>query len=408
MKNENAQKNKIAILQLLCMFLSKLGIEAAVTHIKNEYKGLLNSKGEFRALGIKAKTLVLTENALKGKPTGKWYRMAAQQIGELVGMTFYTLSGNSGFNASNETAVSKGILRHFGILKPDDPLAFANRDSDNNVVIGEEGFILALDGLFTTAEADQFATGNNNTADDEFATANVTAVTAITVADSVSDFDPLSAEARSLYPLVGLVMSFFEMIKTCGSKIGIVLNYKHKSTLDGKVRNWRPSENAKVAIANGADSYRNDRGTLKEVRCISSYADKAGIDLSTFGYDLACEIVLKSFHYNYKNINKVFYHMAEKFMRVTLDENGDSDKGVKAAMGFVACGMRMILDAVNNGAPIDDIGVGFVRYLDEDIIDSVLEAYSNGQGFYDPLGQVTSDNNGRGLVINESFDNPLE
>ena len=47
----------------------------------------------------------------------------------------------------------------------------------------------------------------------------------------------------------------------------------------------------------------------------------------------------------------------------------------------------MVVNAVENGAPRNEIGVGFVKYLDEDAIQGVLDALTTGD-FFERLGKI--------------------
>lgn len=406
-KNEN-DKIRTALLQMLVMMFTAIGgehMKSAIVAIKTSVEDLL-VKGELRALTANKKDalLELSDKPHTGKITAYWYKLMANTIGLYYGVAFYESpkGGRSGFNDSNSKAVSIAILQHMGIIDEDLNWCFRN-EAGNLCRTGD--FMDVLADLFVSADVEVFADDLGvavaSVEADEFA--EFAEVVTVKASDSVIEFNALGQEARDAYPLTGLIMSFFEMLKTCGSVTGTVLNWAYRATKDGKIRSFRPSDGAKAAIKAGKDTYRNGSGTLKELTCMSSFTDTdkdnntVPIHLSLFNYTLAAEVVLKSLGFNYNNVKNVFYHMKDEFF------GGD----INAALNFTASGMRLILNAVDNGAPSNEVGVGFTTYLSDDDIFAIIDANTEDGEFYERLA-LSSGGGSRGRVaIDPTFDNPL-
>jgi len=402
MMDNNERQIKTGILAMLVAMLIGSGNEGGAKWLRacKEHVSLTDSTGEFRATRIIKKMICLSDkpdggHLANGKLSGKYYRYMADMIGELEGKVFYTLSGTSGFNASNIKSVSIAILSHYGITNTNGKLILS--DGKGNSLLGDLVLLTKLDSLFRvvketeqtfSSEVTTFSGLSNDEDDDEedeFTNAN------IKVMDEVVDYDPLTPEGRALYPLEGLVMSFFALIKVCGSATGTVLNYAFINSKAGNPKIWRPS--AIDAIAKGDKTYHNKKGTLKEIKCITDYVDEGtAVHNSVFPYALSVEILLKCLHFNLNKVKDPFYHMANTFCAHSIDAKGNSDKGVRMAMRLTAAMLRMVVNAVENGAPKNEIGVGFVKYLDEDTIQAVLDELTTGD-FFERLGKISGGNN---------------
>jgi hypothetical protein len=401
MKMDDNNKRTAAIMQMYVMMCLAIGGEAmtaAIAAMKKKGEALLNSAGNFRVLSIKGNYLILNDKADQSvKLTHKWYRYMANTIGLHLGEVFYTLSGNSGFNASNSKAASIAIFQHLGLI--DEKLSWCF------TTVG--GGTSRLGNIFEDL-AGAFGTDIEEVFDEEISITTTTVnefedFEEVVVSDSVNSFNVLGAEARVLYPMITLLISFFEAIKTCGSAVGTVLNYGHITAANGQVRNWRPSEGALLAIKNNAKTYKNGKGQLKELKCITTYVkDGETFANSLFGYTLAAPVILRCLGFNTKGVKKVYYDMLENFC----------GKDNRNGLSIVAGGMRLILNAIENGAPANQVGVGFVRYLDDEDINKLIDAYTKADElgnhpFYDRLAAVGSGGDG-GPSIAEGWDQPLQ
>ena len=394
MSNKNEHKITGAIMQLCVMLLTAVGTNncmKAVASIKKKHKALLTD-GDFNFLSMNAGAKVLDLIASDKKQTPTWMRYLANMLSKVVGKTFYTLTGSGGFNKSHEKNTAVAILKHFNALIDDNGNYGFNLPQFQALTALDGDFANAVRQALTPADTDEEVEDEvdfDDEDDDEFSEFEEVAVS-----DNVTSFDVLSAEARVSYPLAGLLMSFFEMIKTCGSATGTILNFKHITNALGKIKSWRPS--AKDAIANGDNTYRNGKGQLKEIKCITSYVDDGTpFHLSTFGYGLATEIVLKCLNFNFNNKKAIFYDMKDTYM----------GKDIKKALGFVTGGLRLIMNAVDNGAPKSEIGVGFSQYIDAKDIYALVDAYTTNGDFYGTYANRGSVRDT--VVIDESFDDVL-
>lgn len=392
MDNKNEQNMKGAILQICVMLLNAIGTKncmAAVKHLESKY-----SSYTFNYLSMNKADKVLDMVTTTDKYTMTWMRYLANMISKIVGVTFYTIKEgtNGGFNKSLHKSTAIAILKHFGCITTNDkgdPIF--NKSDLTKMLDSNDDFYQSLVQALTSVEVAEEVTEEAwDDEEDEFADFEEVAVS-----DKVVAFDALSAGAKADYPLATLLMSFFELIKTCGSATGTILNFKHVSNALGNVKYWRP--NAKDAIANGKDTYRNKKGQLREIKCVTSYVDDGDkFHLSVFGYSIATEMVLKSLNFNYNNKKNIFYDMKDAFM------GGDTKK----ALGFIASGLRLIMNAVNNGAPSSAIGVGFSQYLDAKDIYAIVDAYTTDGEFYDNYS-IKGSTSRSAEVIDESFDDVL-
>lgn len=401
-KQDEDNKTRTALLQMLVMMFTAIGGEQmtnAVNSLTNGVSHLLTGNA-FEALSKgKDNTLTIEGTPHSGKVKAAWYKFMANTIGLYYGISFYEVKkGRSGFNQSQAKAVSIAILQHCGLIDEDNNLCFMN---EHGQIQAWGNFLDDHMDLFSVNAPPQMAELSLATltveADEADEFADFVEKPVIKASDSVNSFDALSAEAKALYPLTGLVISFFEMLKTCGSKAGTILNYRYVSNKAGQFRTFRPSDGAKAAIKAGKDTYRNKAGQLKELKCITDYRDdKQPVHLSMFGYSMGSEVVLKALGFNYNNVNNVFYHMRDNFF-------GES---TKMAMGFVASAMRLIINAVENGAPANEVGVGFSQYLDDEDIWAIIDAYTDDGEFYDTLSLGSAGGRSK-VAIDPSFDDPL-
>ena len=393
MENNNEQNMKGAILQICVMLLNAIGTKncmSAVAHLKKKY-----SSYTVNYLSMNKTDKVLDMLPTEKEQTNTWLRYLANMIGKVVGVTFYTVSGRGGFNATHATNTSVAILKHFGCLAltaKGDPVF--NKSDLDRMLDPNSDFNKSLVQALTAVEVDEEVTEEawDSDDDDEFSEFEEVAVS-----DKVVAFDALSAEAKANYPLAGLLLSFFELIKSCGSATGTILNYKHVSNALGKVKSWRPSDSAKEAIANGKPRYVNGKGIEKQIRCVTSYNDDLPFKFSEFGNAMATEIILKCLNFNFNNKKAIFYDMKDTYM------GGD----MKKAFGFNASAIRLIMNAVNNGAPSSAIGVGFSQYLDAKDIYAIVDAYTTDGDFYDTYSVKGSASRRGEVIIDDSFDDVL-
>jgi hypothetical protein len=399
MNTNDDDKIKTALLQMLVMMFTAIGGEQMTNAINGLNRGAKNylTGNAFEALSKgKDNTLTIEGTPHSGKIKDSWYKFMANTIGLYYGISFYEVpKGRSGFNKSQTKAVSIAILQHCGLIDDNNNFCFMN---EHGQIQAWGNFLDDHMDLFSVNAPPQMAELSLAVASveaDEFADFEEKPV--IKASDSVNSFDALSAEAKALYPLTGLVISFFEMLKTCGSAVGTILNYRYVSNKAGQFRTFRPSEGAKAAIKEGKKTYRNKAGQLKELKCITNYRDNdQPVHLSLFGYSMGSEVVLKALGFNYNNVNNVFYHMRDNFF-------GES---TKMAMGFVASAMRLIINAVENGAPANEVGVGFSQYLNDDDIWAIIDAYTDDGEFYETLNLGSAGGRGK-VTIDPTFDDPL-
>ena len=159
------------------------------------------------------------------------------------------------------------------------------------------------------------------------------------------------------------------MIKTCGSPFGTVLNF---ATVIGNkgLLSWRRGTFTE-ALANGDKTYQNGAGNTKDIRCISHASKSKKIDNMAkhdFSYTFVLPYLLRSMGFNFNGRKNLFAHMKDTYM----------DKNAKQGYQFVCASMRLIMNAIDNGAPADEVGSGFRQYLDADDIYAIVDAYTVG------------------------------
>ena len=380
------------MLQALIMLLSAAKLTNAVEWLKTEWtnKQGLSFDGVLEEQG---KNLYVGDGGTKkGKNT--LIRYLANTIGSYVGKTFYTLSGGGGFNANLAKSTAIAILAHLGLT--DDEGNFLDATNfgaqvDNITLQFSPAFIAPVEDKKTTATS--FGQGSSSSDDytEEDDDDDFTEV--VSASDKVVSFNPLTKEARTAYPLATLFMSFFEMIKTCGSPFGTVLNF---ATVIGNkgLLSWRRG-NFTEALANGDKTYQNGAGNTKDIRCISHASKSKKIDNMAkhdFSYTFVLPYLLRSMGFNFNGRNKVFAHMKDTYM------SGDSKRGYQ----FVCASMRLIMNAIDNGAPADEVGSGFRQYLDADDIYAIVDAFTDEGDFYNEVQGGSGE--GRGKAIDTSFD----
>ena len=373
MKNEeNEMKIMGALYQALLMLLTAAKLTDASAWLKKmiESKGydVTNSLEE-----VGSNLYVGNGGTKKGKHT--LIRYLANTMSATVGKVFYTIpSTGGGFNANLAKSTAIAILHHIGLT--DDKGVILNKKSlgiDASKFAKE--FSLAFIKPVEESTNDEFG-GSIDDATDDDDEDEFDEVEVVSASDEVVSFNPMSKEARVAYPLMTVFMSFFEMIKSCGSAVGTVLNYAtvHPS---GKLMNWRRG-NVDEAIANGDSTYVNGKNQTKDLRCVSYFSSSKDIDnmaKHSFSYTMVLPTLLRSFGFNYNNRSKVFDHMVSTYM------NGDTTKGQR----FVVAGMRLIMNAIDNGANPEHVGVGFAKYLDAKDIYSIVDAYTVDGEFFDAI-----------------------
>lgn len=392
MKTDDKKDNMImgALYQALLMLLTA----SKLTDASAWLKGQMESKGYDVTNSLEevgTNLFVGSGGMKKGKDT--LIRYLANTIGLHVGKVFYTVKAGGGFNANLAKSTAIAILHHIGLtddkgvlLSPDtlgnDASKFAKDFSLAFIQPVEESTSTGFGGSI-----DDPADGDDEDDEDEFDNVEVVSAT-----DSVVSFNPLTKEARDAYPLMTVFMSFFEMIKSCGSAVGTVLNYAtiHPS---GKLMNWRRG-NVDEAIANGDATYINGKNQTKDLRCVSYFSTAKKIDnmcKHSFSYTMVLPILLRSFGFNYNNRKQVFEHMVDTYM------NGEVSKGQR----FVVAGMRLIMNAVDNGANAQEVGVGFAKYLNAKDIYAIVDKYTDNGEFFDAIKGTSK---GGSKEVDISFD----
>lgn len=377
-----------AMYQALLMLLNAAGLTKGAKFLEEQWTK--NGFDYTDNLEVQGKNLYAGSGGLTvGKHT--LIRYLANTLGGFFGRTFYTEpKGKGGFNTNLAKSSAIAILHHVGITDAKGKiLDRANFGKDANL------FALKVSAAFIAPvevddEEDAFGNGDEDD-EDEFADVEV-----VTASDKVTSFNALSAGAKADYPLATLFISFFEMIKCCGSAVGTVLDFQHVKKMGAVATNWRGDNGAK-AIANGDAMYRNGAGKPKDIKCVTSFSKEKKIDnmfKAAFSYELVTPILLRSLGFNFGNRNKVFTHMVTEYF------DGDA----KAGYGFVTSVMRLIMNAVDNGAPTDEIGSGFNQYLDDVDIYALINKFTDGD-FYDAIKSTGGD--GSGSVIDASFDDVL-
>jgi len=386
--------NASAMLQALIMLLTAAKLTSAVEWLKNTWK---NTQGlNFDAsLEEQGKNLYVGDGGTK-KTGATLIRYLANTFGAYVGKTFYAVKSGGGFNANLAKSTAIAILHHIGLTDEQGTIldgANFGATVDKIVLDFSPAFIAPIEEKKATST--EFGQGSSNDDDDDDEDDDDFS-DVVSASDKVVSFNAISAGAKADYPLATLFMSFFEMIKTCGSPFGTVLNF---ATVIGNkgLLSWRRGTFTE-ALANGDKTYQNGAGNTKDIRCISHASKSKKIDNMAkhdFSYTFVLPYLLRSMGFNFNGRKNLFAHMKDTYM----------DKNAKQGYQFVCASMRLIMNAIDNGAPADEVGSGFRQYLDADDIYAIVDAYTVDGDFY-PIVQGSSGD-GRGKVVDTSFDEVL-
>jgi len=394
--NEIKTMNASAMLQALIMLLTAAKLTSAVNWLKNTWNNTQGLNFD-ESLEEQGKNLYVGDGGTtKAKHT--LIRYLANTFGAYVGKAFYVIpSKGGGFNANLAKSTAIAILHHIGLTDEkgvilDGPNFGAN--VDDITLKFSPAFIAPVEEKTINTEFGQGSADADDDDDDDDDDEFDDFSEVVSASDEVVSINWKVAKAN--YPLATLFMSFFEMIKCCGSAVGTVLDFSYVRKTGGSPTNWR-GENGAKAIANGDSMYRNGAGKPKDVKCVSSFSTEKGHDnmfKHDFSYILAAPILLRSLGFNFGNRNGVFAHMVDEYF------NGDA----KSGFGFITGAMRLIMNAVDNGADASAIGVGFRQYLDADDIHHLIDAFGDGD-FYPTL--KTGSSRGSTSVVDASFDEVL-
>jgi hypothetical protein len=392
--------NASAMLQALLMLLTAAKLTSAVKWLKNTWT---NTQGLTfdESLEETGKNLYVGDGGTT-KTGATLIRYLANTFGAYVGKAFYVIpTKGGGFNANLAKSTAIAILCHIGLT--DEKGVILDTDNfganvDDITLKFSPAFIAPVVEEKTTTEFGHGSTDDDDDDDDDDEFDDFSEV--VSASDEVVSINWKVAKAT--YPLATLFMSFFEMIKSCGSAVGTVLDFSYVRTSGASPTNWR-GENGAKAIANGDTMYRNGAGKPKDVKCVSSFSkDKEHDNMfkHDFSYILTAPIVLRSLGFNFGNRNGVFGHMVDTYF----------DGNAKAGFGFITAGMRLIMNAVDNGADASAIGVGFRQYLDADDIYHLIDTFGEsdddkGNDFYPTL--KAGSNRGSASVVDASFDEVL-
>jgi len=376
-----SDKNKItnACIQLYALLAGLVFGKNAEAHIRK-----LSGIEEMNILTIDKTNKVLKIVEQGGNYTSTWIKYL---LG-MLGMDNST-SGNSGFNTVNAKSGAIAIFKKFGVVDGDGKLPVENT---KRTFLHPTEFAKKLAHIFEEVVEEAFGVGSAEESEFAFVSAQVQ------VADSVSDFNPLSASIM----LEAVLTTFLGFIATCGNVGGKILNFRWVNTQEGKVSKFRPA--ADEAIANGASQYTNGRGKVKQLTSLQDMVGETNFVQSLFTYQLMSKIVLKALHFKTPKESKETWNNLIGFMK-----GANFGEKTHNACRFLKLGMMMINNAVENGANKSDIGVGFAKYLDDEVIWSVVGACAtDSDEFFERYRAIGSGGSRTGFSLDiDSLDQPL-
>jgi len=163
---------------------------------------------------------------------------------------------------------------------------------------------------------------------------------------------------------IAFIMSFFNMLSPTLNKAGEVVNFKWVNGLKQTMTSWRTKASTVAAIKAGKDTVAGEHGSVKAIRSVESLiADKVtdGVTkISDMGQVMLSNIVCQSLHF------KVGRNAVDELKQVFG----------KAWSGFITGGMKLIMDAVSDGADEATIGYGFSQHLDAQDISDLHDAFA--------------------------------
>ena len=411
MEKEMSQRDKTALSILLNLFMYA-GQTAASLFVGKTY-GVSNDD-----------LTIVKDDSNKGQLAGKGEgdaitsdttlsRLIARLFNGFNGIEIKGINASSGFNSKKRKSMANEILIKVGIL--DAKGNFHVNPATGQPLLGNDLWLDTMSHVeWFEADADDevqgFDTGDADDdeefeMDDEGLDLTSTVASNPVIISDVTGLDPRTAEAMIRYPLMAVLTTVFNMIKTCGTKGAKVLNFGYVKSAKGHFTENRSSDEAKAAIKANGDgaTYRTGKGKLKEIACF-----RTGYDVKTT-FSIIADAVLKSLHFNTQGMKSPFYALVDMMPSIegaTTEE--DKDQRTKRAILYIGCGLRMIAEAVEAGADPKTIGYGFITNLDDTMIMTVTDFFiGSGDFFPRYVGVNTVKGDKIDFVIDDSFNQPL-
>ena len=416
MEKEMSQRDKTALSILLNLFMYAGHLAASafvgkrygvsnddITIVKDDSnKGQLAGKGEGDA--------ITSDTTLS--------RLIARLFDGFKGIEIKGVNASSGFNAKKRKSMANEILIKVGIL--DAKGNFHVNPDTGQLMLGNDLWLDTMSHVewFEANAEDEvqgFDTGDDDEdeefeMDDEGLDELIASSPTPTVASSpviISDvvgLDPRTAEAFARYPLMTVLATVFNMMKTCGTVGTKVLNFGYVKSAKGQFTEWRRSDAALAAIeANGDGAiYKTSKGVIKEIKCaLTAY------DVETT-FSIVADAVLKSLHFNTQGMKSPFWALVDMMPSIEGTNEQIKDHQKRSAVQYIGCGLRMIAEAVEAGADPKTIGYGFITNLDDTMVMTVTDFFvGSGDFFPRYVGVNTVKGDKVDFVIDDSFNQPL-
>jgi hypothetical protein len=345
-------------------------------------------------------------------------RLIARLFNGFKGIEINGIDKSSGFNKNKRKSMANEILIKVGILdakgnfhvNPDTGQLMLGNDlwlDTMHHVEWFEGDVDEVQGFDTGDDDDdeEFEMDDEGFLDELIASSpSPTVASSPVIISDVTGLDPRTEEASIRYPLLSVLTTVFNMMKTCGTVGTKVLNFGYVKSAKGHFSENRSSDEAKDAITKGdGATYRTSKNKLKEIACFrSGYGDKTA-------FTVIADAVLKSLHFNTNGMKSPFYALVDMMPSIegaTTEE--DKDQRTKRAILYIGCGLRMIAEAVEAGADPKTIGYGFITNLDDTMIMTVTDFFiGSGDFFPRYVGVNTVKGDKIDFVIDDSFNQPL-